>query len=121
VAGRFPIITDENTAKGIAKALIDREWDVMRGVRTLAQGTHDDVLLRKAVELNRVLLTRDVDLEIIAHHWLREWRPFPGIIFWRQEPRHEKSTLGEVVVAIEALAEQEDPFAFPIVYLRPRK
>jgi Domain of unknown function (DUF5615) len=118
---RFSILTDENTAKGIAKALIDRGWDVVRGVCTLVQGTHDDVLLLKAVELNRVLLTRDVDLEVIAHRWLREWRPFPGVIFWRQEPRQEKSTLGEVVEAIEALAEQEDPFAYPIVYLRPRK
>jgi hypothetical protein len=35
---RFSILTDENTAKGIAKALIDRGWDVVRGVRTLAQG-----------------------------------------------------------------------------------
>ncbi len=121
MAGRFPILTDENTAKGIAKALIDRSWDVVRGVRTVALGTPDDVLLVKAVELDRVLLTRDVDLEVIAQGWLREWRAFPGIIFWRQERRQEKSTLGEVVEAIEALAEQEAPFAYPIVYLRPRK
>ena len=64
---------------------------------------------------------RDVDLEVIAHRWLREWRPFPGVIFWRQERRQQKSTLGEVVKAIEALAEREDPFAYPIVYLRPQK
>lgn len=119
--GRFPILTDENSAKGIAKALIDRGWDVERGVHTVAQGTDDDSLLLKAVELKRVLFTRDVDLEVIAHRWLREWRPFPGVIFWRQERRQEKSTLGEVVDAIEALAEHEDPFAYPIVYLRPQK
>lgn len=119
--GRFPILTDENTARGIAKALIDRGWDVARGVNTVAQGTHDDVLLLKAVELDRVLLTRDVDLEVIAHRWLRGWRPFPGVIFWRQEPRQEKSTLGEVVEAIEALTQEKEPFAYPIVYLKPRK
>jgi hypothetical protein len=55
------------------------------------------------------------------HRWLREWRPFPGVIFWRQEPRQERSTLGEVVEAIEVLAEQENPFAYPIVNLRPGK
>lgn len=121
MAGRFPILTDENTAKGIAKALADRGWDVARGVHTIAEGTDDEVLLLKAAELNRVLLTRDIDLEVIAHRWLREWRHFPGVIFWRQEPRHEKSTLGEVVEAIDALAETKDPFAYPIVYLRPRK
>jgi hypothetical protein len=121
VAGRFPILTDENTAKGIAKALTARGWDVVRGVRTVAQGTDDDILLLKAVELKRILLTRDVDLEVLAHRWLREWRPFPGIIFWRQEPRREKSTLGEVAHAIEALAQEDDPFAYPIVYLKPRQ
>lgn len=119
--GRFPLLTDENTAKGIAEALIDRGWDVARGVRTVAQGTDDDVLLSKAAQLGRVLLTRDVDLEVIAHRWLREWRPFPGVVFWRQEPRQARSTLGEVVDAIEALADEEEPFAYPIVYLRPRK
>ena len=121
MAGRFPILTDENTAKGIAKALADRGWDVARSVHTVTAGTDDEVLLVKAAELNRVLLTRDVDLEVIAHRWLREWRPFPGVIFWRQEPRHEKSTLGEVVESIEDLAETKDPFAYPIVYLRPQK
>jgi hypothetical protein len=51
----------------------------------------------------------------------RNRRPFPGVIFWRQEPRQEKSTLGEVVEAIEALAQEKEPFAYPIVYLKPRK
>jgi hypothetical protein len=39
VAGRFSILTDENTAKGIAQALIDHGWDVLRGIRTVEQGT----------------------------------------------------------------------------------
>lgn len=121
MAGRFPIFVDENSAKGIASELVERGWDVVRTVRTLAQGTDDDVVLEKAVELNRVLLTRDVDLEEIALGWLQQWRPFPGVIFWRQEHRQEKSTLGQVVAAIEALALEDEPFAYPIVYLRPRK
>ncbi len=121
MAGRFPIFVDENSAKGIAGGLIERGWDVVRGVRTLAQGTADEIVLEKAVELNRVLLTRDVDLEGIAVRWLQQWRPLPGVIFWRQEDRQEKSTLGQVVAAIEALALEDEPFAYPIVYLRPRK
>jgi hypothetical protein len=95
--------------------LIERGWDVVRGVRTLAPGTDDHVVLEKAVELNRVLLTRDVDLERIALRWLQQWRPFPGVIFWRQEKRREKSTMGEVVAAIEAPALEDEPFAHPIV------
>ena len=98
MAGRFAILTDENTAKGIANALISDGWDVVRGIRTVEQGTDDDILLLKAVELERVLLTRDVDLEVLAHRWLRE-----------------------VAQAIEALAQQDDPFAYPIVYLKPRR
>lgn len=121
MAGRFPIFTDENTAKGVASALIERGWDVVRGVRTLEEGTPDDVLLEKSVELNRVLLSRDVDLEIIAHRWMRAWRSFPGLIFWRQQLRQERATIGEVADAIEELARQDDPFAYPIVYLHPRK
>ena len=104
MAGRFPIFVDENSAKGIAGGLIDQGWDVARGDRTLAQGTDDEIVLAKAVELNRVLLTRDIDLEEIALRWLQQWRPLPGVIFWRQENRQEKSTLGQVVAAIEALA-----------------
>jgi hypothetical protein len=121
VAGRFPIFVDENSAKGIGKELIKRGWDVVRGVLTVPLGTDDDVVLEKAVELNRVLLTRDVDLEIIALRWVQQWHPLPGVIFWRQEDRQEKSTIGEVVAAIEALALNDEPFAYPIVYLRPRK
>ena len=121
MAGRFPILTDENTAKGIANALINDGWDVVRGIRTVEPGTDDDILLRKAVELKRILLTRDVDLEVLAHRWMREWRSFPGVIIWRQERRQEKSTLGEVVQAIEDLSNQDDPFAYPIIYLRPRQ
>lgn len=121
MAGRFALLTDENTAKGVAQALADRGWNVARAVRTVQEGTDDEALLQKAVELDRVLLTRDVDLEVIAHRWLREWRPFPGIIFWRQEARPEQATIGQVVEAIEELAEQENAFAYPIVYLRPRR
>lgn len=121
MAGRFSILTDENTARGIADALASHGWDVVRGIRAVEQGTEDEILLNKAVELGRVLLTRDVDLEVLAHRWMREWRPFPGIIFWRQEARQQKSTLGEVVQAVEELAAEESPFAYPIVYLKPRK
>jgi hypothetical protein len=121
VAGHFPILTDENTAKGIASALIERGWDVVRSVRTLEEGTPDDVLLQKAADLDRVLLSRDVDLEIIAHRWMREWRRFPGLLFWRQQPRQERATIGQVVDTIEELAKQDDPFAYPIVYLNPRR
>lgn len=121
MAGRFPIFVDENSAKGIAKELIERGWDVVRGVRTLPQGTVDELVFEKAVELNRVLLTRDVDLEGIALRWIQQWRAFPGVILWRQERRREKSTIGEVVMAIEALALKDEPFAYPIVYLRPRE
>lgn len=119
MAGRFPIITDENTAKGIATALIERGWDVVRGVRTVVPGTDDEELLLKAVELKRVLITRDGDLEVIAHQWLREWRSFPGVIFWRQQVRQERVRMGAALDAIEALARQDDPFAYPIVYLKP--
>ena len=121
MAGRFPIFVDENSAKGIARELICRGWDVTRGVLTIPQGTDDDVVLEKAVELNRILLTRDVDLETIALRWVEQWRPFPGVILWRQEKRQEKSTLGEVVAAIEAIAQKDEPFAYPIVYLRPQR
>jgi hypothetical protein len=39
VAGGFSILTDENTAKGIAEALIDHGWDVVRGIRTVEQSS----------------------------------------------------------------------------------
>ena len=121
MAGRFPIFVDENSAKGIANEPIERGWDVVRGLLGLPQGTDDEAVFEKAVELNRVLLTRDTDLERIGLRWLQQWRAFPGVILWRQEPRQEKSAPGAVVDAIEALARQDDPFAYPIVYLKPRK
>jgi hypothetical protein len=60
VAGRFPIITDENSAKGIAKGLIDREWDVVRGELTVVhQGIVTDPWSgRDPALIQRVLVAR---------------------------------------------------------------
>lgn len=53
-----------------------------------------------------------------AHRWLREGRAFPGVVTWPSR-HYARMSIGEIVEKIEALAAEDDPFAYPIRYIRP--
>ena len=68
----------------LTEALRERSLDVLSsqedGTRTLA----DEALLKRAVELGRLLLTQDEDFLVIGAAWQQTGREFPGVFFARQ-------------------------------------
>jgi predicted nuclease of predicted toxin-antitoxin system len=88
VPPRFPLLTDEHIPDALVEGLRARGWDVVRAVDVFGQKTDDDIIFEHAAREGRVIITTDNDFETIAERWLREWRPFPGVILWQQRHRH---------------------------------
>ena len=80
----FPLFTDAHGQQPLVDALLRRGWDVVRAIDTFPQGTDDDVLFEYAVREGRVFVTNDGPAEAIGIRWLRQCRPFPGMICWPQ-------------------------------------
>jgi hypothetical protein len=119
VAGRFPLYTDADVHGPLVDALIRAGWDVLRAVDALPEGTEDDVHFERALQLDRVLVSNDRDVRTLAVEWLRNGKRFRGLVAWPQE-HYERMTAGEILEQFEALAAQEDPFAYPIQYIKPK-
>ena len=84
MAGRFPIYADANVHRSLVDALARRGWDVVRAIDTFPEKTSDPVHFDYAAREGRVFLTNDKPSENIAIQWLREGRPFRGMIVWPQ-------------------------------------
>lgn len=90
MAGRYPLYTDADVHGPLIAALRERGWDFVRAIDLYPPGTADAVHFERAAKENRVLVSNDQDMEIIANRWLAEGRPFRGLILWPQE--HYKRT-----------------------------
>jgi len=115
VAGLFPLFTDAHVQQRLVRGLRQRGWDVVRAIDVFPEKTPDDVLFEYAAKEGRVFVTNDEPIHKLAMRWLSEGRPFPGLVFWRQE-RYQEMTTGDFLKAFDALAAQEEPFAYPIYY-----
>ena len=118
MASRFPLFTDENIPGAIIKGLIRRGWDVKRAVDVFPQGTSEQVLFDYAAKEGRVFVSSDEPAQVIGVRDLHEGLPFRGMICWIQE-HQEKMTVGDFLRAFEALAEEEEPFAYRIRHITP--
>lgn len=119
MAGRFLLYADADVLGQIVEALIRRGWDVVRAVDLYPEGTDDDVHFERAVREGRVLVGPDEDQELLALRWVEEGRAFPGLITWERE-HEQRMSVGDFLRQFEALAEQEEPFQYPVVYFKPR-
>ena len=113
--GRFPLYTDADVHGPLVAALGAHGWDVVRAVDLYPAGTSDTVHFERAAKENRVLVSNDQDMEVIANRWLAEGRPFRGLILWPQE-HYKRMGYGELVAKIEALSE---PFPHSVIHLKP--
>jgi hypothetical protein len=120
VAGRFPLYTDADVEGTLVKGLVKRGWDVVRAIDVYPEGTEDEVHFETASGAGRVLVGNDRDQLLIALRRAAEGRRFPGFITWRRK-LHRSFAVGAFLDAFEDLAAKDDPFAFPIVYLQPRR
>jgi predicted nuclease of predicted toxin-antitoxin system len=117
VAGRFPLYTDADVHGPLILALRRRGWDLVRAIDLYPPGTPDAVHFERAARDNRVLISNDQDMEVIANRWLVDGRPFRGLILWPQE-HYKRMGYAQLVARIEALSE---PFPHPVIHLRPSR
>jgi hypothetical protein len=118
VPSRFPLFSDACLRQQIVDGLVRRGWDVERAVDAFPERTQDEVLFEHAAKADRVFVTNDEKIPAIAEQWLARGLRFRGLIIWKRR-HHLRMTDGDIIRAIEALAEKENALDYPIVYLKP--
>ena len=113
---RFAIFTDDNVDGPIIKGLRQRGWDVEHAEEIFGQGTDDLPLFEYAAQKGRAFVSTDHDVLQIADEWLHAGRSFRMI--WWEQMLTQQMLLSVVLDAFEAIAAKQDPFAYPIEYLK---
>jgi hypothetical protein len=120
VAGRFTLYTDEDLNGPVVDALQDAGWDLVRAIDLYPEGTPDAVHFERAARDRRALVTNDRRITAIGHAWLGEGRPFRGLICWPRA-HYKRMSPRDFVDSFEELAQQDNPFAYPIIHIKPRR
>ena len=118
MAGRFPLFTDADIRGQLIEGLIQRGWDVVRVIDVFPERTRDPVLFVHAAKEARVFVTTDRRIQTTAERWLKEGRPF-RMVTWKQD-HHARMSDGDLIQAFEEMAEEEEPFAYPIRHIKPK-
>jgi len=113
---RFPIFTDNHVRQQLVDGLLLCGWDVQRAIDIFPEKTPDSLLFAYAAEQVRVFATNDEPLRVIADQWLTEGKKFRGLITWKLK-LHDRLREGWFIEKFERLAEEDDPFFYPIRYL----
>ena len=101
------LISDENVPRPLVIVLRDDGHDVLSGLEEM-RSEPDAVVLAKAVEEKRVLLTFDRDFgEMI---FSRGFTAPPGVIFVRQVPRSLQETIEAVRAVVNGPAPRIDGY-----------
>lgn len=106
---------DVHVPAAITGGLRHRGIDVLTSQEDGAREVADDVLLARAGELQRVLVSQDVDLLRIAHQWQVEGRPFLGVMFAHQGG----ISIGQCTADLELVAAccEEEELANRVLFL----
>ncbi|MHB8864172.1 MAG: DUF5615 family PIN-like protein [Pirellulaceae bacterium] len=106
---------DVHVPAAITGGLRHRGIDVLTSQDDGTREVADEVLLARAGELQRVLVSQDVDLLRIAHQWQSEGRPFPGLIFAHQQGM----SIGQCTADLELIAEccEKEELANRVLFL----
>ena len=91
----------------------------MRAIDLYPEKTRDEVLFERATADDRVFVTNDRPAEAIAIRWLQEGRRFRGMVAWPVET-YEHRSIGDLALDFEALAKEQEPFAYPVRHLKNR-
>ncbi len=90
----------------------------MRTVDLHGEGAKDPSLFEHAASLGRVFVTNDGPLHQVALQWLRAGRTF-RMVYWPKSD-DQRYSAGQILDAFDALAALEDPFRYPVYYLKPQ-
>ena len=107
----FPLLADENVHPGVVASLRARGLDVVSTAESLPRGSEDVVVMRRALEAGRVVLTHDSDFGALA---VRLGEPLVGIVYLR--PGHIRPSF--VLEMIDALATVQVAAPFIVVVER---
>ena len=78
---------DAHVKAAITKGLRLRGVEVMTAQEDSNDQLEDDLLLARATQLGRVLVTYDEGFRVMAEGWQREGRLFVGLVFAEQDAR----------------------------------
>jgi len=106
---------DVHVRRAVTAALRLRSIDVLTAQEDGSAELADDVLLKRATELGRVLVSQDEDLLREGARWLSERKDFSGIIYAHQL----RITIGQMVEELELIvrATSQDEWWGRIEYL----
>jgi hypothetical protein len=91
---------DVHIRRAVTAALRLRSIDVLTAQEDGSGELTDDLLLKRATELGRVLVSQDEDLLRQGAKWLGERKDFSGIIYAHQL----RITIGQMVEDLELIA-----------------
>jgi Domain of unknown function (DUF5615) len=106
---------DVHIPRAVTEQLRRRGVDVLTAYEDNASTLDDEVLLLRATQYDRILVTQDIGLSARASNWLTEGRHFAGVVFAHQM----NITIGQLVRDLEmiALASLDGEFANHILHL----
>lgn len=114
-------LLDVHIHLAVAEGLRRLDLDVLHVCESDLSGTPDELILKKAVELDRILVTRDIrDFSRIAQLFLSIERPFPGILLVPPSIPHKDP--GTLILAVEKWANKYgrvDQISGGIAWLSP--
>ena len=84
----------------ITEQLRRRGIDILTAIEDDAHQLPDAELLERAQEMGRIVFTQDVGFKVLAEQWLREGRPFAGLLFGHQMG----ASIGQLVRDLELIA-----------------
>jgi hypothetical protein len=96
---------DVHINEAITVQLRRRGVDVLTAIEDGCDELEDDQLLERARTLGRVLFTHDIRFEALAQDWIRQGRPFAGLIFGHQL----RGSIGDFVTSLELIAKASEP------------
>jgi hypothetical protein len=91
---------DVHIRRAVTTALRLRSIDVLTAQEDSAAELDDHLLLKRATDVGRVLVSQDEDLLREGARWLRERKDFSGIIYAHQL----RVTIGQMVADLELIA-----------------
>ena len=92
---------DVHVPVAITQGLRRRGIDVLTSQEDGAREARDEVLLTRASDLKRLLVSQDHDLLRIAHEWQLAGQPFSGVVFAHQQG----ASIGRMIADLELMAQ----------------
>jgi hypothetical protein len=118
VRRRFRLLTDEHFPTSVIELLRKEGREVERVIDVLGKGTLDPQVFAYAAEKGFVWVTSDEPAQRYPREYLKEGRPFVGMLVWTQQNRYRMRP-GHFLHQLEALELEENPFVSGIRHIQP--